>query len=87
MAGFASLANTIIRNNRRKKIDKYKRMERYIGTNSTEVNYNTTSQGKIKRIRERIQEQERMYYTRLIVWSTVIGTIVLGTLSYFVFFY
>lgn len=87
MAGFASSANVIIRNNRRKKIDKYKRIERYIGTNSSEANYNTASPEKLQRIKNRIQEQERMYYTRLVVWSTIIGISVLGILSYFVFFY
>ncbi|QHI38903.1 hypothetical protein IMCC3317_43030 [Kordia antarctica] len=85
MSGFASLANSIIRNNRRKRLDKLERVERYIGTESSVAEYNETSEYMLHKIRNRMQEEQKQSRRKTIIIFSVVGVILISVMSYFLF--
>lgn len=85
MSGFASLANTIIRNNKRKRLDKFERVARYIGSETSVAEYNEASPYLLNQIRDDIQEQQRKFKRKTIVIFVIVGFVLISVMSYFLF--
>ena len=62
--GFETSAITSLRNNKRKRLDKFERMKRYIGTESSTAEYNEASEYMLHKIRNKMQEQQRQTRTK-----------------------
>ncbi|WP_298420109.1 hypothetical protein [uncultured Kordia sp.] len=87
MSGFSSHANNVIRNNRRKRIDKLERVERYIGTESSTAEYNEASEYMLRKIRKRIQAEQRLAHRKTILVFTIVGILLISVMCYFLFIY
>jgi hypothetical protein len=87
MSGFASLANTITRNNKRKRLDKLARVKRYIGTESSTAEYNEASEYMLHKIKNRVQEEQRQSRRKTILIFSVVGVILITVMCYFLFFH
>jgi len=85
MSGFLSHANNVIRNNKRKRLDKLARIAAYIGTKSSTAEYNEASEYTLNRIRKRIQEQQRQSRRKTIIIFSVVGVILIAIMYYFLF--
>ncbi|WP_420574019.1 hypothetical protein [Kordia sp.] len=87
MSGFLSLANTIMRNNKRKRIDKLGRVERYIDTKSTKAEYKEASEYTLSKVRDQVQKQQRESRHNTILIFTIVGILLVIVMCYFLFFY
>lgn len=87
MSGFSSHANNVIRNNRRKRIDKLERVERYIGTESSTAEYNEASEFMLNKIKKQMQEEQRLARRKTILVFTIVGIVLIAVMSYFLFIY
>ncbi|MFK7750343.1 MAG: hypothetical protein AB8B65_18270 [Kordia sp.] len=87
MSGFSSHANTVIRNNKRKRINKLDRVERYIGTKTSEAEYNEASEYMLHKIRDNVQKQQRKTRRMAIIVFLVFGVIISSFMYYFLFMY
>ncbi|EDP94894.1 hypothetical protein U8527_15170 [Kordia algicida OT-1] len=85
MSGFLSHANNVIRNNKRKRINKLERVERYIGTESSEAVYKEASQYTLNKVRDEVQEQQRKARRKTILVFTITGIILIAVMYYFLF--
>ncbi|MBC8754500.1 hypothetical protein H2O64_07435 [Kordia sp. YSTF-M3] len=85
MGGFVSLANTIIRNNKRKRLDKFERIERYIGTKSSTAEYNEATPLLLKKIKDQIQEQQRQSRRKTLIVFSVVSLVIIPIVCYFLF--
>jgi len=85
MSGFASLANSIIRNNRRKRLDKLERVERYVGSESSTAEYNEASEYMLNKIRKEIEEQQQQSHRKTILIFSIVGIVLISTMCYFLF--
>lgn len=85
MSGFMSLANSIIRNNKRKRLDKFERIERYIGTESSTAEYNEASPYMLHKIKNRVQEEQRLAKRKTILIFSIVGVILITVMCYFLF--
>ena len=85
MSGFSSHANNVIRNNRRKRIDKLERVERYIGTESSSAEYNEASDYMLHKIKEQVLEEQRESRRKTIVIFSIVGVILISVMCYFLF--
>ncbi|AXG71818.1 hypothetical protein KORDIASMS9_04076 [Kordia sp. SMS9] len=87
MSGFLALANSIMRNNKRKRINKMERVERYIGTKSSSAEYKEASDYMLHKIKKEVQEQQQKSRRNTILIFVVSGVILLALLYYFLFLY
>jgi len=87
MSGFLSHANTVIRNNKRKRINKLDRVERYIGTKSSKAEYNEASAYMLHKIKDRVQKQQRKTRRKTIAIFIVTGVIICSLMYYLLFMY
>ncbi|MGH1384168.1 hypothetical protein [Kordia sp.] len=87
MSGFLSHANTVIRNNRRKRINKLDRVERYIGTETSDAEYNEASEYMLSKIRKNVQKQEHKTRHMTIIVFLIAGVIICSLMYYFLFMY
>jgi hypothetical protein len=85
MGGFAGLAITMLRNNRHKRLDKFERIERYIGTESSTAEYNEATPLLLKKIRNQVQEQQRQSRYKTMIVFSVVGLIIIPIVCYFLF--
>ncbi|WP_046759051.1 hypothetical protein [Kordia jejudonensis] len=85
MSGFMSLGNTIIRNNRRKRIDKLERVERYIGTESSTAEYNEASDYMLRKIRKQLLEEQKQSRRKTILVFVIVGIVLFSIMGYFLF--
>ncbi|WP_430409024.1 hypothetical protein [Kordia sp.] len=85
MSGFMSHANSVIRNNRRKRLDKLERVERYIGTESSTAEYNEASEYMLRKIRTKIQKEQQQSRQKTILVFSIVGVVLLAVMSYFLF--
>ncbi len=85
MSGFSSHANNVIRNNRRKRIDKLERVERYIGTESSTAEYNEASEFMLNKIKKQLQEEQRLARRKTILVFTIVGIVLIAVMCYFLF--
>jgi len=87
MSGFLALANSLIRNNKRKRINKLERVARYIGTESSPAEYNEASDYMLHKIKKKVQKQQRESRRKTILIFVISGLILLAALYYFLFLY
>lgn len=87
MSGFLSHANNVIRNNKRKRINKLERVARYIGTESSPSEYNEASDYMLHKIKKKVQLQQRESRRKTILIFVISGVILLAALYYFLFLY
>jgi hypothetical protein len=85
MSGFSTSAITSIRNNKRKRLDKFERIERYIGTESAAAEYNEASEYVLHKIRNQVQEQQRQSRRKTIIIFSIVGVVLIATMCYFLF--
>ncbi len=85
MGGFAGLAITMLRNNRHKRLDKFERIERYIGTESSTAEYNEATPYMLNQIRDRVQEQQRQSKRKTLIIFSIVGVILIAIMCYFLF--
>lgn len=85
MSGFLSHANNVIRNNKRKRIDKLERMERYIGTKSSKAEYKEASQYTLNKVRDQVQLQQYKARLKMALIFSIVGIILITTMCYFLF--
>lgn len=85
MSGFLSHANNVIRNNRRKRLDKFERVERYIGTESSIAEYNEASEYMLNKIKKQIQEEQRKSRRKTILIFSIVGVVLITVMCYFLF--
>jgi len=85
MSGFSTSAIISIRNNKRKRLDKLERVERYIGTESSTAEYNEASEYMLHKIKDEVQEQQRQSKRKTIFIFSVAGIILISVLYYFLF--
>ncbi|MCH2196864.1 hypothetical protein [Kordia sp.] len=88
MSGFLSLANSIIRNNKRKRINKFDRIEPYIVVeSSSKPTYKKASQHLLHKIKRRMQQENRQLHRKTIVVFSIVGCILATLMYYFLFVY
>lgn len=85
MSGFLSLANTVIRNNKRKRINKLERVERYIGTASSTAEYNEATDYMLHKIKKQMLEEQKQTRRETILIFAVVGVILISVMCYFLF--
>ena len=85
MSGFLSYANVVIRNNKRKRINKLDRVERYIGTASSTAEYNEATNYMLHKIKKQIIEEQKQSRRKTILIFVVVGVILISLMSYFLF--
>jgi len=87
MAGFSTLAIVILRNNKRKRLDKLERVERYIGTTSSTAEYSEATPYMLNKIKKRIQAEQHASRRRTVIIFSVVGFVLVAVLYYFLFVY
>jgi lipopolysaccharide/colanic/teichoic acid biosynthesis glycosyltransferase len=85
MSGFSTSAITSIRNNKRKRLDKFERIERYIGTESAAAEHNEASEYMLHKIRNQVQEQQRQSRRKTLIVFSIVGAIIIPIVCYFLF--
>ena len=85
MSGFSTSAITSIRNNKRKRLDKLERVERYIGTESSTAEYNEASEYMLHKIRAEVQEQQKQSRRKTIIIFSITGIVLIAVMCYFLF--
>jgi len=85
MSGFLSFANSVIRNNRRKRIKKLERVEPYIGIKSSKAEYNTASELMLNKIKRRVLKEEKKSKRKTILIFIITGIVLLSVMYYFLF--
>jgi hypothetical protein len=83
--GFLSLANTIMRNNKRERINKLKRVERYIGTEASKATYEKATPEMLNAIKNRVQTQEKQEHRKTVIIFVIAGFVVVATFYYVLF--
>ena len=79
MFGFGGIVS--LKNNRRERVNKFERLEKYLGYDyNSKPEYKTASKDKIQRFRERVLEQQKALQRRRWVIFVIIFTIVLSCL-------
>jgi hypothetical protein len=85
MSGFLDSANKIIRFNKRKRIDKLKRVEKYIGTEASEATYEEATPEMLDAIKNRVQAQQKQEKRRTVVIFIIAGLVIAAGLYYALF--
>lgn len=87
MSGFLSHANSVIRNNKRKRINKLDRIEPYIGTESSKPTYKKAPKGLLQKIKVRMQKQNRQSRRNTVIIFSIVGCIIVAFMYYYLFVY
>ena len=85
MSGFSSHANNVIRNNRRKRLDKLERVERYIGTESSTAEYNEASEYMLNKIKKQMLKEQQQSRRKTIIVFAIVGVLLISIMSYVLF--
>lgn len=85
MSGFLSYGSSVLRSNKRKRLNKLERVERYIGTESSTAEYNEASEYMLHKIKKRVLEEQKQARRKTILVFTIIGIILISVMCYFLF--
>ena len=86
--GFLSHGYNILRNNKRKRINKFDRIEPYIGVeSSSKPTYKKASKSLLNKIKSTMQEQNRLSRQKNVIIFSIVGFVTIAILYYFLFIY
>ncbi len=87
MSGFSFFAISTLRNNKRKRINKFDRIRAYIGTKISRPSDKKVSQRLLNTIKTRMQQQNRQSRRKTIIIFSIVGCILAVSMYYFLFVY